>query len=232
MRVLVIQHAAFEHLGTLAPVLASRALECDHLDLYRNPQAPCDLTSYAGLIVMGGPMSANDDLPYLARELHLIGEALASDTPVLGICLGSQLLARAAGARVYRNTVKEIGWAPVYWTEAAREDLLFAGFERPETVFHWHGETFDLPAGAQWLGWSDACRHQAFRLGRAYGLQFHLEVTPGMVSDWLSQDANHDDVAGLTATVDPAAHAASLEKLSATVFGRWCELVETAARNP
>jgi GMP synthase-like glutamine amidotransferase len=178
---------------------------------------------------MGGPMSANDRFDCILRELRLIEEALALGKPVLGICLGSQLIARAAGAKVYRNPVKEIGWAPVYWTEAAGQDPLFAGHHASELVFHWHGETFDLPRGAQWLAFSDACRHQAFRLGSAYGIQFHLEVTPEMVADWLAQEVNQADVAGLAEPIDPGVNAARLAEMSAAVFGRWCDLLMPAA---
>lgn len=225
MRVLVIRHVPFEHLGRIAPALESRGIGCDYLDLYLDPHARCDLHAYGGLISMGGPMSANDDLPYIARELRMIEEALSRGKPLLGVCLGAQMVARAAGARVYRNPVKEIGWAPIHFTDAAREDALFAGFAEPETVFHWHGETFDLPAGANWLAWSRDCRHQAFRLGAAYGLQFHLEVTPAMISDWLGQEANRGDVAGLSGPVDPQTNDARLAELSSTVFGRWCDLL-------
>ncbi|MCW5979662.1 MAG: type 1 glutamine amidotransferase [Bryobacteraceae bacterium] len=229
MQILTIRHVPFEHLGRISEALEAGGLDWTSLDLYREPRAACSLDSHAGLIVMGGPMSANDNLDYIRRELYLIQEALSLDKPVLGVCLGAQLIAKAAGATVYRNPVKEIGWAPIYWTEAAREDLLFSGLEQPETVFHWHGETFDLPRGAQWLAWSDSCRHQAFRIGRAYGLQFHLEVTAEMVSDWLSQEVNSADVAGLAEPIDPAANVPRLADLSATVFGRWCEMVKSAA---
>jgi GMP synthase (glutamine-hydrolysing) len=231
MRILTVRHVPFEHLGLISSVLKGRGLEYTYLDWYRDPKAQCTVDSYAGLIVMGGPMSANDNLDYIARELRLIEEALSLNKPVLGICLGSQLIAKTAGARVYRNFVKEIGWAPIYWTEAARQDCLFAGLDQAETVFHWHGETFDLPAGAQWLAWSDACSHQAFRIGSAHGLQFHLEVTAEMVSDWLSQQANAGDVAGLTESIDPGFNAERLAELSAIVFGRWCELVKAAGHD-
>ncbi len=224
MQVLAIRHVPFEHLGRISQALEAAEIGCTCLDLYRQPEAACPLDSFSGLIVMGGPMSANDDLDYLRRELRLIETALSLAKPVLGICLGAQLLARAAGAAVYRNPVKEIGWAPVYWTEAARNDLLFAGLDQPETVFHWHGETFDLPRGAQWLAWSDACRHQAFRIGRAYGLQFHLEVTPEMICDWLGQEVNGADAAGLARPIDTDANAVRLAELSRIVFGRWCEM--------
>lgn len=229
MRVLAIRHVPFEHLGRISSALEAGGLGYDYLDLYRKPRASRPLDSYAGLVLMGGPMSANDDIDHLVEELRLIEHALTRDKPILGICLGAQLIARAAGARVFPNPVKEIGWAPVYWTDTAREDPLFADLGPPEMVFHWHGETFELPAGAKWLALSDACRHQAFRFGSAYGLQFHLEVTPEMVSDWLGQPANRSDVASLPRPVDPGLNVVRMAELSATVFGRWCDLVKSAA---
>ncbi|MBI1895820.1 MAG: type 1 glutamine amidotransferase [Acidobacteria bacterium] len=229
MRILTIRHVPFEHIGRIAETLDSAKVDCTYLDLYREPAAACSLDSFAGVIVMGGPMSANDNIDYIRRELCLLEEALSLGKPVLGVCLGAQLLAKAAGANVFRNPVKEIGWASIHWTEAARQDRLFAGLEQPETVFHWHGETFDLPRRAEWLAWSDSCRNQAFKIGRAYGLQFHLEVTPEMVSDWLRQEANCADVAGLADPIDPGANVTRMTELSATVFGRWCEMVKSDA---
>lgn len=225
MQVLVIRHVPFEHLGRIAPVLKAHGAEYTYLDLGENPSAPVNLASYAGLVSMGGPMSANDNLPYITRELRILEDALSLHKPVLGICLGAQLIARAAGAAVYRNPVKEIGWRQIHWTESAKHDPLFGGLDPAPSVFHWHGETFDLPAGAEWLAWSEACRHQAFRIGSAYGLQFHLEVTPDMVADWLGQEANREDVLDLTESIDPGAHSSSLGRLSETVFGRWMGLV-------
>ncbi|MGC8794935.1 MAG: type 1 glutamine amidotransferase, partial [Bryobacteraceae bacterium] len=144
---------------------------------------------------------------------------------VLGVCLGAQLIAKAAGARVYRNRVKEIGWAPVYWTRAAREDALFRGLEQPEQVFHWHGESFDLPRGAHWLAYSDACRHQAFRLDpHVWGLQFHLEVTPEMIRDWCCVPENQADLRELAEAPDPEGPVERLAEVAAIVFGRWSSL--------
>lgn len=115
---------------------------------------------------------------------------------------------------------------PVYFTAEARADPLFAGLKGPETVFHWHGETFDLPAGSVWLAFSDACRLQAFRHGsNAYGLQFHLEVTPAMISEWCAAEENSADVRQLPAPIDPHAHAARMRELSSLVFGRWAAVV-------
>jgi GMP synthase-like glutamine amidotransferase len=227
--VYVFRHIPFEHLGLIAPALESRGLAMHYVDMFDGAPAPERIAEAAGLIFMGGPMSANDNLPYLRADLALIEQAAKADQPVLGVCLGAQLIAKALGARVYRNRVKEIGWYPVWWTPAAASDPLFAGLSEPETVFHWHGETFDLPKAAEWLARSEACPHQAFRVGEnVYALQFHLEVTPEMIKDWLTQDQNSNDVRELTATIDPNAHAPRLRDLAAQVFGRWSDLLRDA----
>jgi GMP synthase-like glutamine amidotransferase len=176
-------------------------------------------------------MSVNDDLLYLRHEEQLIRDAVDRNVPILGVCLGSQLIAHALGARVYPNSAKEIGWAPVYWTDAAARDPLFGGLRGPETLFHWHSETFDLPEGAQLLASSDACRNQAYRIGRnVYGLQFHLEVTPPMIADWCQQDANCGDMQELNRPIDPFLAADRLAELATLVFGRWCELIKVTEK--
>ena len=226
MRVLAFRHVPFEGLGRIAPVLEARGIACDCADLYRDTADLPDPANYDGLIFMGGPMSVNDRLPYLAEEMRSIEQAARRRQPVLGVCLGSQLIAKAMGARVYRNAVKEIGWFEVEFTAGAADDALFAGSQPRELIFHWHGETFDLPSGAVHLASSDRCRHQAFRCGESiYGLQFHLEVTPAMIADWCEQDANCGDVRELTETPDPQRNASRLDDLSRIVFGNWCELL-------
>ncbi len=230
MEVLAFRHVAFEHLGLIARALAEHGLGYRYVDWFENPEAEAPWRQAAGLIFMGGPMSANDDLGFLRRELEVIRQAAEEGKPVLGVCLGAQLIARAAGARVYRNPVKEIGWLPVHWREAARRDPLLAGLERPEVVFHWHGETFDLPAGAEWLAYTEACAHQAFRLGgNVWGFQFHLEVTPEMIAEWCAAADNQEDLRELAAPPDPQGNAARLEELSRVVFGRWAELAARGA---
>ncbi|HSB14852.1 MAG TPA: gamma-glutamyl-gamma-aminobutyrate hydrolase family protein [Bryobacteraceae bacterium] len=228
MRVLAFRHVPFEHLGLIVPALGAHGVAFEYVDLFRDASIPLDLDSAAGLIFMGGPMSVNDNLPFLEAELRLIERAVAAGKPVLGVCLGAQLIARALGARVYRNEAKEIGWFPVHFTKECAGDSLFDGFNGPETVFHWHGETFDLPEGARLLASSDACRNQAFRWGRnVYGIQFHLEVTPEMIGDWLTEDENCSDVRELTVRPDPFYNGARLEELSRAVFGRWAGLCKT-----
>jgi len=226
-RVLAFRHVPFEGLGRIEPVLRARGFEVEYADLYA-PGAPTVTPSaYSALIFMGGPMSVNDDLAYLRREEEYIREAIGRGTPVLGVCLGAQLIASALGASVRHNPVKEIGWFDVEFTAAAQDDLVFGGF-RCETVFHWHGETFDLPRGGTLLASSERCQHQAFRLdGLVYGLQFHPEVTPGMIADWCGQDENCGDVRELDAPIDPFRHAERLAHLSDTFFGRWCDAVRS-----
>ena len=223
MSILVLRHEPFEHLGHFAEILSQRQTPFFYKDLGE----PLALDGCSGMIVMGGPQSANDSLPGLAAELKLIEAAVAARTPVLGICLGAQLIAKALGARVYRNPEKEIGWAPVYFTEAAGPDPIFGGVDSPSTVFHWHGETFDLPLGAEWLAYSDKCRHQAFRFGRnVYGVQFHPEITPEMIVDWSSQPANCGDVEKFDAPLNP--HAADTAPLARRILDGWLAKAEPA----
>ncbi len=227
MRVLAFRHVPFEPLGRIADVLTGRGIEFEYVDLYAQPRRAVSIGDADALIFMGGPMSVNDDLPYIRQELDCIAQAIALGKPILGVCLGSQLIAKALGARVYRNRVKEIGWAPVYWTEAARQDPLFSDLDSPESIFHWHGETFDLPPGAELLAYSDACRHQAYHVGdNVYGLQFHLEATPETIAGWLLEDANCGDIQEVTEPIDPGRNADRMAWLSGLIFGRWCALLD------
>jgi GMP synthase-like glutamine amidotransferase len=171
-------------------------------------------------------MSVNDDLPYLRREEEYIRQAIGRGVPVLGVCLGSQLIAHALGAEVRRNAVKEIGWYEVHVTDAGRSDPMFQEFRSPEPVFHWHGETFDLPQGAELLASSERCRNQAFRIGAAVcAMQFHLEITPAMIADWCLEDENCGDVRELKSTPDPFANAQRMEQLAGAAFGKWAHNV-------
>ncbi|HEY2013989.1 MAG TPA: type 1 glutamine amidotransferase [Bryobacteraceae bacterium] len=222
--VIAFRHVPFEGAGRLHTILEPRGIAIRYADLYRPDTEMPDVDGAAGLIFLGGPMSVNDDLPYLKQEMALIRAAMERKQPVLGICLGSQLMAKALGERVYRNPVKEIGWYDIHLTEAAVGDPLFARVNPKETVFHWHGETFDLPAGSARLAWSEACRNQAVRFSTsAYGLQFHLEVTPEMIADWCRQDENCGDVRELSQPLDPTCNSARLAELSHLIFGSWCD---------
>ena len=229
MRTLAFRHVPFEGLGRIEPVLKARHIEVNYADLYQAGVRLPEIAAYDALIFLGGPMSVNDGLPFLQQEMEFIRQAAARREPILGICLGAQLIARALGAAVRRNSAKEIGWYDLRFTEGAGGDRLFDGLSR-ETVFHWHGETFDLPAGAELLASSDLCRNQAFRVGEGvYGLQFHLEVTPEMIADWCAQDENGGDVRELESAIDPCFNAARLAALSTRVFGNWAEMLQIGA---
>ena len=200
--VLVLRHEPFEHLGHLAQGFADRNIAFRYKDLGE----PLDLADHQGLVVMGGPQSVNDASAGLSAEMELIRAAIHARIPVLGICLGAQLIAKVLGARVYRNDSKEIGWASVFLTSAGAADPLFSGLDSPTTFFHWHGETFDLPQGAHWLAYSALCRHQAFRYGsNVYGVQFHPEITAEMVIDWCSQPINCGELDTVPGPIDPYA---------------------------
>lgn len=226
MKVLAFRHVPFEGVGHIGPLLQARGIGLDYADLYRESAPDPDLSAYAGLIFLGGPMSANDPLPFLDRECALVADAAQRGQPMLGICLGSQLIARTLGADVRRNREKEIGWFDVHFTDAAGKDALFGNIPGPEMVFQWHSDTWELPPGAERLAWSQACENQAFRAGRnIYGLQFHLEVTPEMIADWQKQDENCGDICDLAAPLDPDADRGRQRELSEVVFGRWCHLL-------
>lgn len=226
MQVFAFRHSPLEGIGTIADALARRRIDCRLIDSPTNSTPPHELENAAGLILMGGPMSVNDDFDWLRDEEDAIRHAVDRGKPVLGICLGAQLIAKALGARVYRNPVREIGWAPVYWTGPARSDLLFRDFAAPEMLFHWHGETFDLPKDAEHLAYSDACVHQAFRVGsNVYGMQFHAEVTPAVIEDWCRSDEACGSAREMVAPIDPYANAPRLVEMANTIFDRWCGLL-------
>ncbi|MGO9110739.1 MAG: type 1 glutamine amidotransferase [Thermoguttaceae bacterium] len=177
-------------MGSLPGALAEAGLLARQFDLFELVPDSLPWNEAAGLIVLGGTMSANDGdrFPFLVAELDWIRTAVHGHVPTLGICLGAQLLAKALGAAVYRNAQQEIGWYRVELLPAAADDCLFRDCSGHETVFHWHGDTFDLPAGAINLARSPLCGHQAFRHGAlAYGLQFHVEMVPELMELWLRE---------------------------------------------
>ena len=205
--VFILRNVSHETAGSLESYLAEAGMECRYFDLFRETPQQLPLWEAAALIVMGGPMSVHDvdQHPFLAAEIDWIQQAVERRLPMLGICLGSQLLAKAMGARVYPNRVKEIGWYPLEMLSTTAEDSLFADSNSTEMVFQWHGDTFDLPPGAVLLAQSALCKQQAFRVGPcAWGLQFHIEMTPDMVDSWLSEPGNCSELAQLD-YIDPLA---------------------------
>jgi GMP synthase (glutamine-hydrolysing) len=231
----ILRHVPHESTGTLADALAQAGLEFRCLDLFESipSDAELDLKAAPGLIVMGGPMNVDETgkYPFLAAEADWLRQAVERRLPTLGICLGAQLLAKALGANVFPNRVKEIGWYAIELTPAADDDPLWTGCGESLTVFQWHGDTFDLPPGAVRLAQAPACRNQAFRAGDcAYGLQFHLEMTAAMIEDWLGEPGNGGELAALDYINPEAIRAAvpqelpPMEALARRVFGRFARL--------
>lgn len=191
-KVLVFRHVPHEGLGTIEPFLKQSNVAIEYCDLFKQHPVPQNLDPYSFVISMGGPMNVDetDRYPFLASERTLMAKAIRENLPVLGICLGAQMIARALGARVYRGPQKEIGWYPVHFSAEASEEPMFKDFstEHP-IVFHWHGDTFDLPPSAVRLAASDGCPNQAFRYrDSAYAFQFHVEVTREMIQDWVAKN--------------------------------------------
>ncbi len=184
--VLVVRHSRTEEAGTLLPHLASRRIPVRHVRIDRGEELPPGPAGLAGLVLMGGTMSVNDPLPWIERECRLVRRAIEEGLPVLGICLGGQMIARALGARVHRNPVPEIGWYPVRREPGPAGAEWFPGDRDSFEVLHWHGETFELPEGAVRVLGSDRCRNQGFVLGdHVLALQCHVEMTAEMVRAWV-----------------------------------------------
>jgi GMP synthase-like glutamine amidotransferase len=226
----IFRHARHEGPGYFAEFLARRGLPYRVIRVDRHDPLPTSIAGFSGLVFMGGPMSVNDPLPWIPRLLDLIRQAVAAGVPVLGHCLGGQLIAKALGAQVGPNRVKEIGWLPVEVIEGSAEarawlDGLPSRFE----VFHWHGETFSLPPGAVPLLKSRACRHQAFALGPHLALQCHIEMTPALVRSWVR--LGRREIARLSATVQSArqicanlvARTAALQRIADVFYERWIQ---------
>lgn len=179
--VLVVRHAKTEGAGFFGIFLDRHQIPWQLLCIDQGDALPAEISSYSGLVMMGGPMSVNDDLPWIDQELHLIQQAMTEKLPVLGHCLGGQLISKALGAAVTANSVKEIGWGSVHATNDSAVELFgVSDFES----FHWHGETFALPDGAEHLLASHYCQNQAYRMGNALAFQCHIEMTQEMVKTW------------------------------------------------
>lgn len=186
--VAIFRLSATEGPGYFAEFLDAQAIPWQLIGIDAGDAVPRDATAYSGLVFMGGPMSVNDDLPWIALVLDLIRQAVGRDIPVLGHCLGGQLMSKALGGVVVRNQYKEIGWGKV---TVANNETARAWFgSLPEfDAFHWHGETFSLPLGAAQLLSSEHCANQAFALGKHLGLQCHVEMTGEMIKSWCETGA-------------------------------------------
>ncbi len=230
---LALRHIACEGPGLLGTVAERRGVEIRIAEMPDEfPRWP-EPEQYSALVVLGGPMSVHDHQRYawLKDEARLLRRCMDAHIPILGVCLGAQILATACGGRVHRGDSKEIGWGDVRLLGAAHRDPVFGGLPSPLSVFHWHGDTFTLPQDSRLLAQSDLTPHQAFRFeDRYYGLQFHLEVTAEMATEWATVYADElAETGGPTVGGGPDTWAASAETLrphAEAFFHRWLDLVE------
>jgi GMP synthase (glutamine-hydrolysing) len=230
VRVLVLQHIACEPPGVYEDVLLERGAEIHRVELDEGEVLP-DHREFDAVVCMGGPMGAYDDaaLPWLADEKRAIGDAVRDGVPFWGVCLGVQLLAASLGARVYPGAAPEVGILPVELTDAGRADPVFAGLPDEVMTLQWHGDTFDLPAGAVRLAGSTAYPNQAFRYGdAAYGVQFHVEVSPELARDWADVPAYAEALERVLGpgaldelVVRLEAHAETMLEHGRRLFQRW-----------
>jgi len=230
-KIWVIQHHQVENLGNIAEALEGAALAWQYIRTFEGQPVPKDMKGAGGLILMGGPQGVYeaDEAPYLKDEMRLIESALKDNRPVLGVCLGSQLLAAALGAKVYQGARREIGWYPVRLTSEARNDRLLNGVPEQFTAFHWHGDIFDLPHDSVTLASSEISPIQAFRYGdKAYGFLCHLEVTEASVQAMVREftdETKHASLRGdILGGIDD--NAEPLAEIAETVFGRWARPIQ------
>ena len=229
-KVWVLQHTPYETPGVIADALASRGVGESTVRTFAGESVPREMGEAVALVVMGGPMGVYDAprYPFLAAEMRLIEDALQQDKAVLGVCLGSQLLAAALGAQVVKGRQKEIGWHPVNLGAGAVSDPIWDQVAPSLMGFHWHGDVFNLPTGALSLASSALTECQAFRYGRsAYGFLFHLEVTEpiirGMI-DAFSDELREAGIRGVDILTGIPGHLPALARLGKAVFGRWAGL--------
>jgi GMP synthase (glutamine-hydrolysing) len=229
-KVLVVQHVAEEPPGVIGEALEDAGLEIATARVFRGDAVPVSSEGFSAVVLMGGPMGVHeaDNHRHLWQEMQLIESALRADVPLLGICLGSQLLAAVLGAKVAPAGFLEVGWFPVTLEGGARDDALLGSCPRSFTALHWHGDAFELPAGAVHLARSEKTAVQAFRSGRAYGLLFHAEVDAVQLA-YMAR-AFESDVAQAGTTADAIAegalvHGAELRSLANGIFGRFAGVV-------
>jgi GMP synthase (glutamine-hydrolysing) len=231
MRLLVLQHIACEPPGAYEDELRERGGALVRVMVDQGEPLP-ELGGFDGIVAMGGPMGAYEDdrLPWLGAEKQLLARAVADALPIWGVCLGAQLLASSLGAEVAAGPQPEVGILPVYRTEAAITDPVFSALPEQFAALQWHSDTFALPDGAVLLARSDAYANQAFRVGRAYGLQFHIEVGAALARQWGEVPAYAHSLEGIMGEgaltcllAELATHEDTMTGLARDLFARWLD---------
>jgi GMP synthase (glutamine-hydrolysing) len=205
VKAIAIMHIDSEGPGRFGEYFSARGEELRALRLYDGDALPGNPADIDLVLSLGGPMNAYEDeaYPFLAEETEFLRRAMQAGTTVIGVCLGAQLIARAAGASVYSAPVKEVGWMSVSLTQKGAADPLFAGLPSTLPVLQWHEDTFDIPPGGDHLAVSPGCPHQAFRVANAWGLQFHLEATPDMITRWFDGEEECRAILDRTEQLEP-----------------------------
>lgn len=227
--VVIFRHALTEGAGYLGAFLTENKIPWQMIRIDQGDALPDNMDGYSGMVLMGGPMSVNDDLPWIEPLLALTLDAMNKDIPVLGHCLGGQLISKALGAKVSKNPVKEIGWGEVVVTPSEQAQAWFGNELGKFNAFHWHGETFALPEGATHLLASAYCDNQAYSIGKHLAFQCHIEMTSDMVRVWC--EVGGDEVVESASspgvqTVEQMQQAlpdriAELNNISRGIYGRW-----------
>lgn len=226
--VAIFRHARSEGPAYFATCLERRSIPWTLIAMDEGTAVPHDAAAFSGLVFMGGPMSVNDELPWIAPVLELIRDGVRRDVPVLGHCLGGQLMARAFGGEVTRARIPEIGWGEVRVSDNAVAGEWFGAWTSFE-AFHWHGESFSIPPGATRVLGNAHCENQAFVLGKHFGLQCHLEMTEDMVRAWCR--AGRDEIGHRAASPgvqqpeeilrDLAPRLARLHQVADRIYDQW-----------
>lgn len=228
--VAIFRHTRTEGPAYFATYLERRNIPYRMVKVDEGDAVPVTAAAFSGLCFMGGPMSVNDDLPWIAQVCDLIRDAVARDVPVIGHCLGGQLMAKALGAKVMRNPVKEIGWGEVEVLDQAAAQQWLGDDLTSFLSFHWHGETFAIPDGAVRIMASDACANQAFVLGKHFAMQCHVEMTEDMIRTWCRDWAKEvEALAGRMASVQTPAEieqgmtekVRALNAVADRIYDRW-----------
>lgn len=233
-KVISLQHVNCETPGLIEEALKSKSYSVESIQSFRGQPVPKDLGAASGLVVMGGPMGVYEfaRFPFLRDEMRLIERTLREEKPVLGVCLGSQLLAGTLGSAVGKGPHKEIGWYPVMLTESSSDDPLLKAANRSFMAYHWHGDAFGVPAGATSLASSARTACQGFRYGRnAYGFLFHMEITPEILNGMLSafgEELEEEQISADAIRQQAAEHLSRLQTVGRLVFEGWAGLLDAA----
>ena len=231
----IFRYARSEGPAYFATYLERRAIPWKLIALDEGRSVPKDVRRFSGLVFMGGPMSVNDELPWIQPALELVREAVRKDVPALGHCLGGQLMSKALGGEVTRAKVKEIGWGQVAIEDNAVAREWFGELRSFES-FHWHGETFSIPPGGTRVLGNAHCANQAFAIGKHLGMQCHVEMTEAMIRSWCAGGADEIAASAASPGVQPAAkiekgieeRVAALHKVADRIYDRWTESLARA----